>query len=101
MNTYSRFADAATALFRVSDHVGESSLFTAGEAADAEKALLNELDQLPAGGLLEIDFTGVRVASEAARQLLRRALLRVSTGELKDRYIVLGDLGDSFYNVQI
>jgi hypothetical protein len=101
MNASSRSLTTQPALFRVADHVRDPSVFTAGEAADAESALLDELDRLPAGGLLEIDFTGVRVASEAARQLLRRALLRVSTGELKDRYIVLGDLGDSLYNVEI
>lgn len=101
MNAYTRSSDTRTALFRVADHVRDHSVFTADEAADAENALLHELDQLPVGGLLEIDFTDVRVASEAARRLLRRALLRVSTGELKDRYIVLRDLGDSLYNVEI
>lgn len=101
MNTYPKTTDAETTVFRISEHVSESSLFTAAEAMEAERALLDELDRLPTGGLLAIDFTGVRVSSEAARQLLRRALLRVTTGELKDRYIVLGDLGDSFYNVEI
>lgn len=53
------------------------------------------------GELRSIDFTGVRISSEAARQLLRRALLRISAGELADRYLVLGDLGESLYNVEV
>lgn len=92
---------SATSVFRISEHVTERSLFTASEASTAETALLEALDRLPEGGLLRIDFSGVRVSSEAARQLLRRALLRVTTGELKNRFIVLGDLGDSFYNVEV
>jgi len=88
--------------FRVIDHVGdETALFTAAEAAPAEHALLDDLERLPSGGLLLVDFSEVRISSEAARQLLRRALLRITTGELKDRYLVLGDLGYSLYNIQI
>jgi hypothetical protein len=100
MNT-PNIAFADTSVFRISEHVDQTSLFTASEAANAENALLDALDRLPDGGLLRIDFANVRISSEAARQLLRRALLRVTTGELKNRFIVLGDLGDSFYNVQI
>lgn len=41
------------------------------------------------------------VASEAARQLLRRALRRLISGEFEDRFIVLKHLGQSRYNVEV
>ncbi len=77
------------------------SLFTAAEARDAEAYLLDALEAVPEGGLLPVHLEGVRLSSEAARQLLRRALLRIRAGELTDRYLVLGDLGESLYNVEI
>ena len=76
-------------------------MFTADDALQAEDALLNTLTGLPRGSLLLLDFGDVRIASDAARQLLRRPLLRLATGELADRYVVLGDLGPSEYNVQV
>jgi hypothetical protein len=88
--------------FRVKQRAGKKSvLFVSADAEAAERDLLNALESLPAGSLLPLDFTGVRISSEAARQLLRRALLRITTGELTDRYLVLGDLDDSQYNVDI
>ena len=80
---------------------GGGPMFTADEAAEAENALLVTLGGLPRGSLLVVDTSGVKIASDAARQLLRRALLRLSTGELEDRYLVLDDLGRSEYNVQV
>jgi hypothetical protein len=101
MNTILNSRFSATAIFRIAEHVKHTSLFTASEAAEAEQALLRVLDDLPPDALLRIEFSNVRVSSEAARQLLRRALLRATTGELKDRFVVLGDLGDSCYNVEV
>lgn len=87
--------------FKVRARVKSRAPFTQTDTADAEQAILAALDALPPGGLLLVEFTGVRIASEAARRLLRRALLRLSSGELTDRYLVLGDLGDSLYNVEV
>jgi hypothetical protein len=88
--------------FRVKQRVGKKSvLFVSADVEAAERDLLDSLESLPPGSLLPLDFTGVRISSEAARQLLRRALLRITTGELTDRYVVLGDLDDSQYNVDI
>jgi hypothetical protein len=87
--------------FRVRDHVADKVPFVKTDAEAAERALLQRLDGFADPTLLPIDFTGVRVSSEAARQLLRRPLLRVTGGELTDRYLVLGDLGDSQYNVEV
>jgi hypothetical protein len=88
--------------FRLSSHIGDRrSLFTKAEAEDAERALLDTLDALAPGTLLLVDLSGIRISSEAARQLLRRALLRITRGELSDRYLVLGDLGESLYNVDV
>ncbi|HYW07860.1 MAG TPA: hypothetical protein VE913_12950 [Longimicrobium sp.] len=77
------------------------SLFESEEAAPAEEHLLQRLDNMPAGALLVIDFQGVRISSEAARQLLRRAIRRVTGGELPDRYFVVRSLGRSRYNVEV
>ena len=74
-------------------------LFTADDSRSIEEDLLRRLLQLPPGGLLLIDFEGARVASEAARQLLRRALLRTTSGELEDRFLLLTHLDRSRYSV--
>lgn len=87
--------------FRLRTHLKTRSPFKDADTEAAEGALLAELDALGPGGLLAIDFTGVRISSEAARRLLRRPLLRLTRGELADRYLVLGDLGDSLYNVDV
>ena len=88
--------------FRVRSHTARTrSLFTRVDTEHAEQALLSALEQLPVGGLLVVDLEGVRIASEAARQLLRRPLLRLTTGELADRYLVLRELGESIYNVEV
>lgn len=88
--------------FRVLQKIGSDGMaFTSGDTESAEAELLGLLEDLPPGTLLPIDFTGVRISSEAARQLLRRAFLRVAGGELVDRYLVLGDLDVSQYNVEI
>ncbi len=87
--------------FEIRAHAATRALFTSAHAEDAERALLAALEALPPGGLLPVDFSGVRIASEAARQLLRRALHRLAGGELAERYLVLGDLGDSLYNVDV
>ncbi len=76
-------------------------MFTGDDSADAEEALLQALNDLPRGSLLLVELGKVRIASDAARKLLRRPLLRLATGELTDRYLVLGDLGPSEYNVQV
>jgi hypothetical protein len=80
---------------------GPSSLFTHDETAALEDQLLARLEAAPAGSLLAVDFEGVRMASEAARQFLRRAAVRVTSGELDDRYLVLSRLGTSRYNVKV
>jgi hypothetical protein len=77
------------------------SLFTSDEGAAVESALLEQMENLPAGALLVVDFSGVRTASEAARRILRRALHRIAGGELADRYLVLAGLGASLYNVDV
>lgn len=76
-------------------------LFDADDARAKEAALLQRLEELSPGSLLVIDFTGVRVASEAARQLLRRAVRRVMGGELPDRFLVLTGLAVGRYNVEV
>lgn len=86
--------------FKLRTHATSRALFTSAQVEDAERDLLDTLEALPQGGLLVVDFSSVRIASEAARQLLRRALRRLGGGELADRYLVLGDLGDSLYNVE-
>jgi hypothetical protein len=88
--------------FRVVSWIGPDGMaFTSRDTEAAEAGLLSLLEALPEGTLLPIDFTGVRISSEAARQLLRRALLRVAGGELVDKYVVLGDLDVSQYNVEV
>ena len=76
-------------------------LFDADDARAKEAALLERLEQMSPGALLVVDFTGVRVASEAARQLLRRAMRRILGGELPDRFLVLSGLTTGRYNVEV
>lgn len=83
---------------RVRD-VGNSDLFEASDAVAAETEILKKLGALPEGGLLVVDFAKVRIASEAARQLLRRAIMRITSGEYRDRYVVLENLDRSRYSV--
>jgi len=80
---------------------GRSVLFSAAEAEPFERGLLKRLDALATGSLLVLEFDGVRVSSEAARQLLSRALKRVAGGELEGKYLVLSQLGPSKYNVDV
>jgi hypothetical protein len=80
---------------------GSGTLFDGSEAAPLEERLLETLERMPAGGLLPVDFEGVRVSSEAAQQLLRRAFRRITSGELPDRYIVILNVGRSRYNLQV
>lgn len=89
--------------FRLADYwpAADGPMFTGDDSVKAEQALLRALDGLPQGSLLLVDPGKVRIASDAARQLLRRPLLRLATGELADRYLVLGELGPSDYNVQV
>jgi hypothetical protein len=61
--------------------------------------LIRALESLPPGALLPVDFDGVMISSEAARELLRRVLRRITSDELDDRFIVLERLGPSRYNV--
>lgn len=74
-------------------------LFSAHEVAAKEEALLHALEALPPGSLLPVDFEGVKISSEAARELLRKALRRLTSGEIEDRYLVLQRLGPSRYNI--
>ena len=79
----------------------QPDLFEAAEAAPMELVVLKEIQELPPGGLLVLDFGGIRVSSESARQLLRRVLHRLRSGELEDRFLVLSALRGSRYNVQV
>jgi hypothetical protein len=89
--------------FFVLTAAGETSdlLFEAADVRAKEAELLRRLEELPPGGLLAIDFSGVRIASEAARQLLRRAVRRVTGGELPDRFLVLTGLSTGRYNIEV
>lgn len=86
--------------FLVREYVGEIA-FLAEDAEKAAAALLSRLDALPPASLLVVDFAERKVASDAARALLRRPLKRIIGGELEDRYLVLKDLGASEYSVGV
>lgn len=86
--------------FLVREYVGEIA-FLAEDAEKAAAALLSRLDVLPPASLLVVDFAERKVASDAARALLRRPLKRIVGGELEDRYLVLKDLGASEYSVGV
>lgn len=80
---------------------GAPALFEAGDAQAAEVAVLDALQVLEPGGVLVVDFDAVKVSSEAARQLLGRAIRRLRSGEIDDRFLVLSRLGSSRYNVEV
>jgi hypothetical protein len=100
-STHPTFLEAPPFEVRAHTRGRTRSLFTKADTEGTEIALLEVLEDQPPGSLVLVDFTGIRISSEAARQLLRRALLRISAGELTDRYLVLGDLGESLYNVEV
>jgi hypothetical protein len=86
--------------FRVRDCLsGTSNLWVDNDAADAEIALLSLLEGSAEGTLVEVDFSDTRVASEAARRLLKRALLRIRSGEIQDRFLVLINVDESLYSI--
>ncbi|MHB1096397.1 MAG: hypothetical protein ACYC3F_09495 [Gemmatimonadaceae bacterium] len=93
--------DAET--FRLRPGVADDSTITLFGESDTEQHeadLLVRLENLPSAMVLAVDFSGVRIASAAARRLLRRPMLRIASGELPDRFIVLEDLGESLYSVE-
>ena len=75
-------------------------LITEEETVDIEARLLAALEVLPPGGLLPLDLDGVRLSSESARQLLRRAIRRITGGELDDRFLILQNLRRGRYSVE-
>lgn len=90
--------------FRIVDHLPDQKnllLFTGDDARPVEAALLARLEAVRPGSVLPVDFTSVRVASEAVRQLLRRAIKRIVTDAEEGRFIVLDHLSHSRYNVDV
>src|SRR4051812_41743133 len=75
-------------------------LISEEETVGIEARLLAALDALPIGGLLALDLDGVQLSSESARQLLRRAIRRVCSGELDDRFLILQNLKRGRYSVE-
>lgn len=89
-------------VFRLDDFLGQGeSAFIADDTLAAEAGLLSTIDESPSGALHLVDFGNRRVASEAARTLLRRAIMRLVSGEIEDRYLVLANLGESQYSVEV
>jgi hypothetical protein len=88
-------------VFRLGLFIDKKSAFTAEDSIVAEGALLSSIDESPIGSLNVVDFEESRIASAAARTLLRRAIKRLLSGELEDRYIVLANLGESAYSVEV
>lgn len=86
--------------FHVSPDSAELTIISEEEAAPLERGLLEELERLPGGSVLPLDLAGVRLSSESARQLLRRALRRLSSGELDDRFLVIQNLRRGRYSVE-
>lgn len=95
------FIEAEPFVVRVAAGKPADILFKGDEAAPHEEALLKRLETLPLGSLLAVDFGNVLISSEAARRLLRRALRRILSGELEDRYLLLDHLGPSRYNIEV
>lgn len=95
------FAEAAPFLLRRHERGGSTILFSSADASNATSVILERLAALPEGGLLPVDLSDVRVCSEAARDLLRTPLLRITSGELPDRFVVLCGVDASRYNVDI
>lgn len=77
-----------------------NSFFVEEQIAGAEQRLLDRLESAPPGVVVAVNFAETLIASEAARQLLKRALLRLGSGELEDRFLILEQLGRSHYSIQ-
>ena len=95
MNAFNEVAPMA-----VGTGKGPLVLISEEDTVEIEARLLAALDALPVGGLLPLDLEGVQLSSESARQLLRRAIRRVSSGELDDRFLVVQNLRRGRYSVE-
>jgi len=87
----------------LSSHV-HSAPFLEDDVREAEALLLQLLENAPFGTTVRVDLEGVRIASAAVRGLLRRPLRRLQGGEqaeLRDRYIVLDNVSDSWHSVDV
>lgn len=81
-----------------------SAPFLAEDVRDAEAALLRVLEEAPSGVTVRVDFDRVRIASDAVRGLLRRPLRRIQgaeQAELRDRFIALDNVSDSWHSVDV
>lgn len=81
------------------DNVGEL-LFLPEEGARVREPLRRALKSLPVGGRLVVDFSGVKVASDAARSFLAVILKEIGKDPL-GRSMVLDRLGASHYSVKV
>lgn len=79
---------------------GRTDFLFADETEQLERALLARLRRLESGCTLVVDFDGINMASDAARQFLLQSLRQVQGGELVDRGIVLTNLGRGLYNIE-
>lgn len=75
-------------------------LFLPEEGARVREPLRRALRALPAGGRLVVDFSDVKVASDAARSFLVVVLKEIGKDPL-GRSIVLDKLGPSRYSVKV
>src|SRR5438105_10195665 len=88
-------------VFAINEIVGNgATLFLPNEGARVRLPLMKRISALPAGARLVIDFSNVRVASEAARNFLVMAL-RTIGGDSLGRSLVLDKLGPSRYSVKV
>ena len=75
-------------------------LFLPEEGARVREPLRRAIRALPSGARLVIDFSGVKVASDAARSFLANILREIGKDPL-GRSVVLYRLGASLYSVKV
>jgi hypothetical protein len=82
---------------------GRGNLMVDAQAEPVERKLLTLMESVGPGETVVVDFGGVRITSDAARQLLKRVILRTTrNGEWKGRAVVLDRVdGGPLYNIEV
>lgn len=70
------------------------------DVTDLEAELMRRVAGLRQGDTLVVDFSKIGMSSGAARQFLKRVLVRIQGGDLHGRGLVLRSLGRGLYDIQ-
>lgn len=89
-------------VFHVKARSGQREFMWPEQVAEIRGALLSELERLPIGETVTIDFDDVGMSSGAARKFLATALNQIKRGgQFEGKGVVLSGLGNGKYDVKV